>query len=61
MSNNAVVCTAGAIRELWEARGSGLTQFVNSNQLSSMIDLLCTKSSILVLYIIIVDSYSLRN
>ena len=43
MSNNDDVCTAGAIRELCEARDSGLPQFVNSNQLSSMIDLLCTK------------------
>ena len=37
MSNNDDVCTAGAIRELCEARDSGLTQFVNSNQLSSII------------------------
>ena len=37
------VCVAGAIRESCEARYSGLPQFVDSNQLSSMIDLLCTK------------------
>ena len=43
MSNNDDVCTAGAIKELCEARDSGLPQFINSNQLSSMIDLLCTK------------------
>ena len=40
---NNDVCTAGAIKELCEARESGLPQFVNSNQLSSMKDLLCTK------------------
>ena len=37
------VCVSGAVRELCEARDSGLPQFVDSNQLSSMIDLLCTK------------------
>ena len=37
------VCVAGAVRELCEAHDSGLPQFVDSNQLSSMIDLLCTK------------------
>ena len=37
------VCVAGAVRELCEARDSGLPQFVDSNQLSSMIDILCTK------------------
>ena len=44
ISNNDNVCTAGASYQvLCEARDSGLTQVVNSNQLSSMIDLLCTK------------------
>ena len=43
MSNKDDVCTARAIRELCEARDSGLTQFVDSSQLSSMTDLLCTK------------------
>ena len=37
------VCVAGAVRELCEAHDSGLPQFVDSNQLSTMIDLLCTK------------------
>ena len=32
-----------AMRVMCEARDCGLTQFGNSNQLSSMIDLLCTK------------------
>ena len=59
MSNNDDVCTAGAIKELCEARDSGLPQFVNGNQLSSMIDLLCTKQSILILSVIIVSSYSI--
>ena len=43
ISNNDDVYTAGAIRKLCEASDSRLPQFVNSNQLSSMIDLLCTK------------------
>ena len=43
MSNNDDVCTAVAIRELCEARDSGLPQLVNGNQLSSMIDVLCSK------------------
>ena len=37
------VCVAGAVRELCEARDSRLPQFVDSNQLSTMIDLMCTK------------------
>ena len=37
------VCVAGTVRELCEARDSGLPQLVDSNQLSTMIDLLCTK------------------
>ena len=36
------VC-AVAIRELCESRDKGLPQFVDSNQFSSMIDLLFTK------------------
>ena len=36
-----VLCkiTANAIRELCEARDSGLTQFVDDNQISGMIDI----------------------
>ena len=37
------VCVTGAVRELCEARDSGIPQFVDSNQLTTMIDLLCTK------------------
>ena len=37
------VCVAGGVMELCEARDSRLPQFVDSNQLSTMIDLLCTK------------------
>ena len=37
------VCLADAIRELCEARDSGLTQFVDDNKISGMVDMLCTK------------------
>ena len=37
------IYVAGAIRKLCDALDSGLTQCVDSDQLSSMIDLLCTK------------------
>ena len=37
------VCVAVAVRELCEASDCGFPQFVDSNQLSTMIDLLCTR------------------
>ena len=37
------ICLAGVIRELCEARDSGIVQFVNRNQICNMIDLLCTR------------------
>ena len=37
------VCLAGAIRELCEARDSGIVQFVDRNQICNMIDMLCTR------------------
>ena len=37
------ICLAGAIRELCEARDSGIAQFVDRNQICNMIDLLCTR------------------
>ena len=37
------ICIAGTIRELCEARDSGVPQFVGATQLNSMIDILCTK------------------
>ena len=43
ITNYDDVCLADAIRELCEARDSGLTQFVDENQISGMIDVLCTK------------------
>ena len=43
ITNYDDICTAGAIRELCEARDSGLPQFVDATQLGSMIDILCTK------------------
>ena len=43
ITNYDDVCLADAIRELCEARDSGLTQFVDDNQISGMIDMLCTK------------------
>ena len=42
ITNYDDVCLANAIRELCEARDSGLTQFVDDNQISGMIDMLCT-------------------
>ena len=39
ITNYDDVCHAGAIRELCEARDSGLTQFVDKNQISDMIDM----------------------
>ena len=43
ITNYDDVCIANAIRELCEDRDSGLTQFVDDNQISGMIDMLCTK------------------
>ena len=43
ITNYDDVCIANAIRELCEARDSGLTQFVEDNQISGMINMLCTK------------------
>ena len=43
ITNYDDVCLADAIRELCEARDSDLTQFVGENQISGMIDMLCTK------------------
>ena len=43
ITNYYNTCIAGAIRELCEARDSGAPQFVDSTQLNSMIDILCTK------------------
>ena len=37
LTNYDDVCLANAIRELCEARDSGLTQFVDDNQISGMI------------------------
>ena len=37
------ICLAGAIRDLCEARDSGIVQFVDRNQICNMIDLLCTR------------------
>ena len=37
------ICLTGAIRELCRARDSGIVQFVDSNQICNMIDLLCTR------------------
>ena len=38
-----VFVIAGAIRELCEARDSGVPEFVDAAQLNIMIDILCTK------------------
>ena len=43
ITNYDDVCIANAIRELCEARDSGLAQFVDDNQISGMINMLCTK------------------
>ena len=43
ITNYDDVSLADAIRELCEARDSGLTQFVDENQISGMIDMLCIK------------------
>ena len=43
ITNYDDVCLADAIWELCEARDSGLTQFVDENQISGMINMLCTK------------------
>ena len=43
ITNYDDICIAGAIRELCEARDSGLPQFVDAIQINSMIDILCTK------------------
>ena len=43
ITNYDNICIAGAIRELCEARDSGVPQFVDATQLNSMIDILCTK------------------
>ena len=37
------ICLAGAIRELSEARDSGVVQNVDRNQMCNMIDMLCTR------------------
>ena len=37
------ICLAGAIRDLCEARDSGIVQCVDRNQICNMIDLLCTR------------------
>ena len=37
------ICLAGVIRELCEARESGIIQFVDRNQICNMIDMLCTR------------------
>ena len=37
------ICLAGAIRELCEARDSGVVQFVDRNQMCNMIDMLYTR------------------
>ena len=37
------ICLASAIRELCEARDSGVVQFVVCNQICNMTDLLCTR------------------
>ena len=37
------ICLACAIRELCEARDSGVVQFVDRNQMCNMIDMLCTR------------------
>ena len=38
------ICVAGAIRELCKALDvSGVVQFINSNQMCNMIDMLCTR------------------
>ena len=37
------ICVAGAIRELCEARDSGVVQFIYRNQICKMIDMLCTR------------------
>ena len=39
ITNYDDACLADAIRELCEARDCGLTQFVNENQISGMIDM----------------------
>ena len=36
------ICLGGAIRELCEARDSGVVQFVYRNQMCNVIDMLCT-------------------
>ena len=43
ITNYDDVCLADAIWKLCEARDSGLTQFVDENQISGMINMLCTK------------------
>ena len=43
ITNYDNICIAGAIRELCEARDSGVPQFADATQLKSMIDILCTK------------------
>ena len=46
ITNYDNICIARAlraIRELCEARDSGVPQFVDATQLNSMIDILCTK------------------
>ena len=43
ITNYDDVCIANDIRELCAARDSGLTQFMDVNQISGMIDMLCTK------------------
>ena len=37
------ICLAGAIRELCEARDSGVVQFADRNQMCNMTDMLCTR------------------
>ena len=47
------ICLAGAIRELCEARESGVVQFVDRNQMCHMIDMLCTR------YLIFIKLYTI--
>ena len=37
------ICLAGAIRELCEARDSGVVQFFVCNQICIMVDIMCTR------------------
>ena len=37
------ICLDSAIKELCEARDSGIVQFVDRNKICNMIDMLCTR------------------